>query len=103
MKGISHFFAGLGIFILSGQAAVKYAGPSVILSYVLSGIVAILAALSFSELAALMSHSGAAYTYTYASQFAMPSVFCSYKYHFFLALGGSHSIENIPRKFCSYL
>jgi len=52
--------------VLSGQAAAQYAGPSVIISFVITGIVAILAALSFSELAAMMSHSGAAYTYTYA-------------------------------------
>ncbi len=60
------FFLGAGITVLSGQAAASYAGPSVIISFVITGIVAILAALSFSELAAMMSHSGAAYTYTYA-------------------------------------
>jgi APA family basic amino acid/polyamine antiporter len=60
------FFSGAGIFVLSGQAAASYAGPSLIISFVITGIVAILAALSFSELAAMMSHSGAAYTYTYA-------------------------------------
>jgi APA family basic amino acid/polyamine antiporter len=40
----------------------------VIISFIITGIVALLAALSFSELAAMMSSSGAAYTYTYAGQ-----------------------------------
>ncbi|CAF1371989.1 unnamed protein product [Adineta steineri] len=58
---------GSGILDLSGKAAAEYAGPSVIISFIASGIVALLAALSFSELAAMMPLSGAAYTYTYAS------------------------------------
>ncbi len=69
------FFLGAGIFVLSGQAAAQYAGPSVIISFVITGIVAILAALSFSELAAMMSHSGAAYTYTYAGQLIIVFLF----------------------------
>jgi amino acid transporter len=40
----------------------------VIISFIITGIVALLAALSISELAAMMSSSGAAYTYTYAGQ-----------------------------------
>ena len=56
----------MGIFQLSGHAAAQYAGPSVIVSFILSGIVALLSALSFSEMASMMSSSGAAYTYTYA-------------------------------------
>jgi APA family basic amino acid/polyamine antiporter len=52
--------------VLSGQAAAENAGPSVIISFIITGVVALLAALSFSELAAMMSSSGAAYTYTYA-------------------------------------
>ncbi len=67
-KTVFIFFLGVGIYVRSGQAAAQYAGPSVIISFVISGIVAILAALSFSELAAMMSHSGAAYTYTYVGQ-----------------------------------
>jgi APA family basic amino acid/polyamine antiporter len=62
------FVSGAGIFDLSGQAAATYAGPSVIISFILAGIVAILSALSFSELAAMMSASGAVYSYTYVGQ-----------------------------------
>jgi amino acid transporter len=62
------FFPGAGIFVLSGQAAATFAGPSVIISFIVTGIVALLSALSFAELAAMMPLSGAAYTYTYAGQ-----------------------------------
>ncbi|CAF1080744.1 unnamed protein product [Adineta steineri] len=58
---------GAGIFVTSGQAAKEYAGPSVIISFFIAGIVALLAALSFSEMAVMMASSGSAYTYTYAA------------------------------------
>ncbi|CAF2604017.1 unnamed protein product [Rotaria sp. Silwood2] len=58
---------GAGIFVLSGQAAAKYSGPSVIISFVITGVIALLASLSYSELAAMMPSSGSVYTYTYAA------------------------------------
>jgi APA family basic amino acid/polyamine antiporter len=54
--------------VLNGQAAARYSGPSVIISFIITGFVAFLTSLSFSELGAMMSASGAAYTYTYAGQ-----------------------------------
>lgn len=57
-------FSGAGIFVLSGNAAANYAGPSLIISFIISGIVAILAALSLSKLAVMIPHSGAVFTYT---------------------------------------
>ncbi|CAF4329943.1 unnamed protein product [Rotaria socialis] len=58
---------GAGIFVLSGTAASNNAGPSVIVSFVLTGVIAFLSALSFSELGTMMPLSGSAYTYTYAA------------------------------------
>ena len=52
---------------MSGQAAAKYAGPAVILSFVLAAIVAGLAAFSYAEMASMVPISGSAYSYTYAS------------------------------------
>ncbi|CAF1434235.1 unnamed protein product, partial [Rotaria sp. Silwood1] len=57
---------GAGIFVLSGQAAAKYSGPSVIIAFVISGLIALLASLSYSELGIMMPSSGSVYTYTYA-------------------------------------
>ncbi|CAF4178513.1 unnamed protein product [Rotaria sordida] len=58
---------GFGIFVLSGQTAAIYAGPSVIISFVITGIIALLASLSYSELATMMPSCGSVYTYTYAA------------------------------------
>ncbi|CAF4929704.1 unnamed protein product, partial [Rotaria socialis] len=58
---------GAGIFVLSGHAASRYAGPSVIVSFILTGIIALFSALSFSELGAMMPLAGSVYTYTYAA------------------------------------
>lgn len=58
---------GTGIFVLTGVAAAKYAGPAVIISFVFSGFVAGLAALAYAELAAMVPVAGSAYAYAYSS------------------------------------
>ncbi len=58
---------GTGIFVLTGVAAAKYAGPALVLSFVLAGIVSALAALCYAELASTVPISGSAYTYAYAT------------------------------------
>jgi len=68
LKKYSSTFLGTGIFVSSGQAAAQYAGPSIIISFILAGIVALLSALSYSEMASMMPSSGSAYTYTYVGQ-----------------------------------
>jgi APA family basic amino acid/polyamine antiporter len=56
---------GTGIFVLTSEAAQK-AGPGMMLSFVLAGLVCGVAALCYSEMAAMVPVSGSAYTYTYA-------------------------------------
>lgn len=58
---------GAGIFVLTGTAAAQYAGPSIMLSFVLGGIACAFVGLCYSELAALIPVSGSSYTYTYAT------------------------------------
>lgn len=58
---------GTGIFVLTGVAAAKYAGPAVTVSFILSGLACALAGLAYAEFASLVPASGSAYTYTYAS------------------------------------
>lgn len=58
---------GAGIFVLTGQAAATYAGPAIVLSFVLSGIGCAFAALCYAEFAALIPVAGSAYTYAYAT------------------------------------
>ncbi len=56
---------GTGIFVLTAEAAQK-AGPGMIWSFVIAGVVCAVAALCYSELASMVPVSGSAYTYTYA-------------------------------------
>ncbi len=58
---------GTGIFVLTGVAAAQYAGPALILSFVVAGVAAGLAALVYAELAAMIPVAGSAYTYSYAA------------------------------------
>jgi len=56
---------GTGIFVLTAEAAQK-AGPAMMISFIIAGFVCAVAALCYSELAAMVPVSGSAYTYTYA-------------------------------------
>lgn len=58
---------GTGIFVITGTAAYKYAGPAVALSFVISGCAAATAAFSYAEMASMIPIAGSAYTYAYAS------------------------------------
>jgi len=58
---------GAGIFVLTGQAAAVYAGPAIVISFILSGIVCALAGLCYAELASMLPVAGSAYTYARAS------------------------------------
>lgn len=57
---------GTGIFVLTGIAAAKYAGPALIISFVISGLACIFAALCYAEFSSTVPVSGSAYTYSYA-------------------------------------
>ena len=58
---------GTGIFVLTGQAAGDKAGPAVVISMVLAGIVSAFAALCYSEFASSVPISGSAYAYGYGT------------------------------------
>jgi APA family basic amino acid/polyamine antiporter len=57
---------GAGIFVLSGLGA-HYAGPGLMLSFVISGMGCAFAALCYAEFAAMIPLAGSAYTYAYAT------------------------------------
>src|ERR1700712_2101667 len=58
---------GAGIFVLTGTAAAQYAGPGIMLSFMLAGVACALVGLCYAELAAILPVSGSTYTYTYAT------------------------------------
>jgi len=58
---------GAGIFVLTGEAAAKHAGPAVVLSFIVAGITCAFAGLCYAEFASLIPIAGSAYTYGYAT------------------------------------
>lgn len=57
---------GAGIFVMAGLGA-HYAGPGLMLSFVLSGLGCAFAAICYAEFAAMIPLAGSAYTYAYAT------------------------------------
>jgi APA family basic amino acid/polyamine antiporter len=58
---------GAGIFVLTGNAAATAAGPAIVISFILSGIICAFAGLCYAEFASLIPIAGSAYTYGYAT------------------------------------
>ena len=58
---------GTGIFVLTGVASANFAGPGVVLSFVLAGIASGLAAIVYAEMASMIPVAGSAYTFSYVS------------------------------------
>jgi len=58
---------GAGIFVLTGTAAAQYAGPSIVLSFIVAGLGCLFAGLCYAEFAAMIPIAGSAYTYGYAT------------------------------------
>ncbi|KAK5666772.1 hypothetical protein QVD99_006829 [Batrachochytrium dendrobatidis] len=58
---------GAGIFVLTGKAARQHAGPGIIISFLISGLVSALACLCYAELGSTLPVSGSAYSFAYAA------------------------------------
>lgn len=58
---------GAGIFVLTGTAAAQYAGPGIVISFIIAGIACAFAGLCYAEFASMIPIAGSAYTYAYAT------------------------------------
>ncbi|AXK72224.1 amino acid permease [Lysobacter sp. TY2-98] len=58
---------GAGIFVRTGNAAALHAGPAVLISFLVAGVVCALAGLCYAELSSTLPVSGSAYTYSYTT------------------------------------
>jgi APA family basic amino acid/polyamine antiporter len=58
---------GAGIFVRTGSAAALHAGPAVLFSFLIAGVVCALAGLCYAELSSALPVSGSAYTYSYTT------------------------------------
>src|SRR5580704_12539756 len=73
LTGTNLILLGIGAIIgacffgLTGEAAAKFAGPAIPLSFILGGIVCAFAGLCYAEMASTVPVAGSAYTYAYAT------------------------------------
>jgi len=58
---------GAGIFVLTGTAEAQFAGPAIVISYIMAGIGCVFAGLCYAEFASMLPIAGSAYTYGYAT------------------------------------
>lgn len=64
---------GAGIFAVTGTAAAEYAGPAIVLSFIVAASVCLCPALCYAELAAMIPVSGGAYSYAYIALGELPA------------------------------
>src|SRR5947209_1673950 len=58
---------GAGIFVFTGTAAALFAGPAIVISFILAGTGCVFAGLCYAEFASMIPVAGSAYTYGYAT------------------------------------
>lgn len=58
---------GAGIFVLTGEVSANYAGPAIVLSFIVAAMACAAAGLCYAELTSMIPISGSAYTYAYAT------------------------------------
>ena len=80
---------GAGIFITTGKAAGTLAGPAVVISFAVAGVVCALAALCYAEFASTVPVAGSAYTFSYATLGELVAWIIGWDLMLELALGAS--------------
>ena len=58
---------GAGIFVLTGTSAAQFAGPAIVISFIIAGMGCVFAGLCYAEFASMIPIAGSAYTYGYAT------------------------------------
>lgn len=58
---------GVGIFVLTGTSSARFAGPGIVLSFVISGAACAFTALCYAEFSSLIPVAGSAYNYAYVT------------------------------------
>jgi APA family basic amino acid/polyamine antiporter len=64
---------GAGIFVITGTASAEYAGPAIVLSFIVASIICIFAGLCYAELSSLIPIAGGSYSYAYIALGELPA------------------------------
>ncbi|MGB7978528.1 MAG: amino acid permease [Chlamydiales bacterium] len=64
---------GAGIFVITGKASAEYAGPAIVLSFVLASVICVFAGLCYAELSSLIPIAGGSYSYAYIAMGELPA------------------------------
>ena len=70
---------GAGVFVITGRASRLHAGPSIVISYAIAGLCALLSAFCYTEFAVDLPVAGGAFSYvrvTFGTQ--QPQMYCQY-------------------------
>jgi APA family basic amino acid/polyamine antiporter len=80
---------GAGIYVLTGAAAAQYAGPAVVISFLISAVGCAFSCLCYSELAALLPVAGSAYTFVSATLGQFPGAMLGWDLSLEYAVGAA--------------
>jgi len=69
---------GSGVFVLTGLIAREYAGPGVVISWIIAGICCIFSAMSYAEMACRIPSAGSTYAYAYCALGELPAVLAAW-------------------------
>lgn len=64
---------GAGIFVITGKAAAEYAGPAIVISFIVASLICVFAGLCYAELSSLIPIAGGSYSYSYVALGELPA------------------------------
>ena len=94
---------GSGVFVLTGIIARQYAGPGVVLSWLIAGIGCCFSAMSYAELSARIPSAGSSYAYVYCGLGEFPAVIAAWCLSLEYGISGSAVARSWGDKVNSYV
>ena len=94
---------GSGVFVLTGIIARQYAGPGVVLSWLIAGIGCCFSAMSYAELSARIPSAGSSYAYVYCALGEFPAVIAAWCLSLEYGISGSAVARSWGDKVNSYV